>query len=83
MKRIFDFTTFLGIVIIIGGAGGYETQSSGFLQSLLIMLSGALLAGIGAYCKERYTRYLRRCASLSRRKCKIKAKKENACAELA
>lgn len=68
MKKMFDFVSFLGFLMIVGGAGGYETMSCSFGKSFIIMLFGAVLVGSSIYCKEKYRKYLRRCAYIVRNK---------------
>ena len=83
MKKIFNFTMFLGIIIIIGGAGGYETQSATFSQSLVIMLSGASLMILSAYGKDKYLKRMRKLARMRKRKIAVQMQGENLCREIA
>lgn len=68
MKNLFNLAIVLGIIIIVAGAGGYETMSTSFLKSLLIMLSGALLMTVGAVGKEKKIRYCRKNGKYSRKR---------------
>jgi len=78
MKKIFNFAIVAGIIIIIAGAGGYETMSASFVKSFAIMLSGAALMAAGAVGKEKYIKYRRRCVMLAKRKRNSLQKADNA-----
>ncbi len=84
MKKIFNFTIVSGIIIIVAGAGGYETMSASFFKSFAIMISGALLMGVGALGRERCRRFGKKCVKNSRRrKNTIALTAENVCRKTA
>lgn len=84
MKKMFDFVSFLGFFMILGGAGGYETMSCSFGKSFIIMLFGSVLFGTSLYCKEKYRKYLRRCACIARKKKMLsRISNEKICMEMA
>ncbi len=68
MKKIFNFAIMAGIIIIMAGAGGYETMSASFAKSFAIMMSGATLTAVGAVGKEKYIKYRKRCVMLAKKK---------------
>ncbi len=68
MKKLFNAVTVLGLIIIAGGAGGYENFSTTFGVSLALMLSGVALTVLGFAGKEQYKKYRRRCLMLAKRK---------------
>lgn len=77
MKKIFNFITVLGFIIILGGVGGYENMNSSFSVSFALMLSGAALMMLGIAGKEQYIRYRRRCVILAKRKRNALQKADN------
>ncbi len=60
MKRFFGFVIFLGFVIMIGAAGGYDVNNAGFVTALLLEVFGMALAFFGMSALLHYKKYLRR-----------------------
>ncbi|MBP3579725.1 MAG: hypothetical protein J6K12_00610 [Clostridia bacterium] len=83
MKRIFNIAIVLGMVLIICGAGGYESFSASFGESFMIMLLGAFLMGIGVLGKEKNKKICRRYALIRNKTRKIVSHSEKVCKELA
>ena len=83
MKKLFDITAVIGFVFIVMGAGGYETMSATFAQSLVIMLSGASLMMLSAYGKDKYLKRMRKLASMRKRKMAVQMQSEKLCRKIA
>ncbi len=83
MKKLFSIFIVFGMILIITGAGGYESFSASFGESFIIMLLGAFLMGIGVLGKEKYRKVRRRHALIRNKRRGIGAYSEKACQELA
>lgn len=83
MKKILNTTMVVGFILLVMGAGGYETMSASFSQSLTIMLSGTFLMIISAYGKNKYVQYLRKLSRKCKSKSGVQLQRDKLCREIA
>ena len=83
MKKIFDITAVIGFIFLVIGAGGYETMSATFSQSLVIMLSGVSLMALSAYAKDKYVKHMRKLSRMRKRKDPVQLQSEKMFREVA
>lgn len=68
MKKLFNVIITIGSILVLGAAGSADITAGNLLQPVLVMLLGITVTCFGIYCKERYRRHLKRCASASKRR---------------
>lgn len=76
MKKMFDAAIIIGFILIVGGAGGFETMSISFGKCMTIVVSGVFLSLFGCYGKSRKL-YCTKKLSKHQKRRKIKSAKVN------